>query len=50
VRVRDGELDDVGWSDRVTVAAAAQEGGPLRLPPRFAIARRLLDGWLAGDL
>ena len=50
VRVRDGELDDVGWFDRDTVAAAAQERGPLRLPPRFAIARRLLDGWLAGDL
>jgi NAD+ diphosphatase len=46
--VRDGELDAVGWFDRAEVAAAAEERGPLRLPPRLAIARRLLDGWLAG--
>jgi NAD+ diphosphatase len=47
--VRDGELDAVGWFDREAVATAVEERGPLRLPPRLAIARRLLDGWLAGD-
>ena len=35
------------WFDRADVAAAAEEReGVLGLPPRFAIARRLLDTWL----
>ena len=46
-RVLDGELEDVRWFDRETVRAAAGEEGPLRLPPPLAIARRLLEGWLA---
>ena len=56
-RVRDGELEDVRWFARAEVAAAAalDDGGwdapaaaaPLLLPPPLAIARRLLDGWLA---
>ena len=54
----DGELEDVRWFTRAEVAAAAAlpasatwEDGPagtsLLLPPPLAIARRLLDGWLA---
>jgi NAD+ diphosphatase len=45
---RDDELEDARWFTRAEVAAAAAGEGPLRLPPRLAIARRLLDGWLAG--
>jgi NAD+ diphosphatase len=61
--VQDGELDDVRWftRDQVRAAAAAERDGDdpwergdaaaeLLLPPRVAIARRLLDGWLAGEL
>lgn len=57
--VRDGELEDVRWFTREEVAAAAAldasatweaapAGAALLLPPPLAIARRLLDGWLAG--
>ena len=43
----DEELQDVRWFDRADVAAAAEEReGVLGLPPRFAIARRLLETWL----
>lgn len=53
----DAELEDVRWFEREQVAEAAtrdddwSEGGPdvgLQLPPRTAIARRLIEGWLAG--
>lgn len=55
----DDELQDVRWFDRGEVAAAvevsgsawdapeASEGAGLMLPPRSAIARRLIEGWLA---
>ncbi len=38
--------DDEGWGDR---APAREEAlaAPLRLPPRLAIARRLIEGWLS---
>jgi len=42
-RVADRELEDVAWFTRDEIVA----GRPL-LPPRFTIARRLIDGWLAG--
>lgn len=57
-RVIDDELQDVRWFERAEIEAAAQApdkddwgtpgepGGPLRLPPALAIARRLIDGWL----
>jgi NAD+ diphosphatase len=57
--VRDDELQDVRWFERAEIEAAAVEpdkddwgtpgdpGGPLRLPPSLAIARRLIDAWLA---
>jgi hypothetical protein len=30
------------------VQAAVEERGELKLPPRLAIARRLIEHWLAG--
>ena len=57
-RVLDQELQDVRWFERAEIEAAAREpdrddwgtagdpGGPLRLPPSLAIARRLIDDWL----
>jgi NAD+ diphosphatase len=60
-RPEEGELEDARWFSRDEVARAAADdaggwggGGPeppadaLLLPPRIAIARRLVDGWLAG--
>jgi NAD+ diphosphatase len=48
-RANDAELEDVRWFDRAEVAAMARgEGGGLHLPPREAIARRLIDEWLEG--
>jgi NAD+ diphosphatase len=55
----DEELQDARWFDRAEIAAAAAEdsdsdwgtpgdpGGELKLPPRLAIARRLVEDWLA---
>jgi NAD+ diphosphatase len=58
----DAELEDVRWFSREQVAAAARAdvpweltgppapapgSGGLLLPPRLAVARHLLDGWLA---
>jgi NAD+ diphosphatase len=53
---RDPELQDVRWFSREEVAAAAARdlewegespaGAELQLPPRTAIARRLIEGWL----
>ncbi len=43
----DGELDDARWFTRTELLDAAAERGALRLPPALAIARRLIDGWLA---
>jgi NAD+ diphosphatase len=51
----DTELEDAGWFTREEVAAAAVDdsweaagdgGEGLLLPPRSAIARRLIEGWL----
>jgi NAD+ diphosphatase len=45
---QEDEIEDVRWFSREEVAAAASwDGeGDLLLPPRHAIARRLIDGWL----
>ena len=45
-RRADEELDDVRWFDRTEIALALEGRGPLGMPPRFAIARRLLDWWV----
>ena len=44
----DEELEDVRWFARADVAAAleARDDGPLGVPPRFAIARRLMEQWV----
>ena len=43
------ELEDARWFSREEVAAALAdpESGPFRPPPRFAIARTLMEHWLA---
>jgi NAD+ diphosphatase len=43
------ELEDARWFSREEVAAAVRdpETGPFQPPPRFAIARTLLERWLA---
>lgn len=44
----DEELEAVGWFTRAQLEEASQaERGGLLLPPPLAIARRLIDGWLA---
>ena len=45
--IGDEELEDVRWFSRRAVEDAVGGRGPLRLPPPLAIARRLIDGWLA---
>ena len=55
-RVDADELQDVRWFEREDVRMAAraddaweasgQPGGELLLPPRSAIARRLIEGWV----
>lgn len=47
--VADAELEAVRWFTREEIAAAADgtPDAPLLLPPSVAIARHLLDGWLA---
>jgi NAD+ diphosphatase len=52
----EADIDDVRWFDRSDVAAAAADDAagwgsdstdaPLLLPPRLAIARRLIERWL----
>lgn len=46
--VRDEELEDTRWFSRPELESAVAGRGPLGVPPRMAIARRLIDGWLAG--
>jgi NAD+ diphosphatase len=43
----DGELEDARWFTRAELSDAAAGHGPMLLPPPLAIARRLIDGWLA---
>lgn len=47
--VADAELEAVRWftRDEIAAAAAGEPGAPLLLPPSVAIARHLLDRWLA---
>jgi NAD+ diphosphatase len=39
------EILDAAWYTRDEVRALA-EGGPVRIPPRFSISRRLIDDWI----
>jgi len=42
------ELDDARWFERAELEAAAAGRGEIGVPPPLAIARRLIDHWLAG--
>jgi NAD+ diphosphatase len=44
----DDELAEVRWFEREEVERAARGEGDLALAPPYSIARRLIDGWLAG--
>jgi NAD+ diphosphatase len=48
-RVADAELEAVRWftRDEIAAAAAGDPAAPLLMPPSIAIARHLLDRWLA---
>lgn len=48
-RPDDDELAEVRWFEREEIERAARGEGPLLLAPPYAIARRLIDAWLAGD-
>jgi NAD+ diphosphatase len=43
----DGELDDVRWFTREELLSAVRGETEFHLPPPLAIARQLLDEWLA---
>jgi NAD+ diphosphatase len=43
----DGELEEVRWVARDELARAVAGEGELKVPPPLAIARRLMDRWLA---
>jgi NAD+ diphosphatase len=43
----DDELAEVRWFDRTEIEAAARGESELMLAPRYSIARRLIDAWLA---
>jgi len=47
-RRQEDEIEDVRWFGRDEVAAAVAGDGGLGLPDRYAIARRLIEAWLAG--
>jgi len=45
IELIDGELEDARWFTRPEVGQALEKTGPLRLPPGFSIARRLIEDW-----
>lgn len=45
IELIDGELADARWFDHGEVEDALNRTGPLRLPPRISIARRLIEHW-----
>lgn len=48
IRIDRHELEDAFWASRAEVAAALAGQGRFSLPPRLAIARVLIEAWLAG--
>jgi NAD+ diphosphatase len=46
IQLQDNELEDARWFAREEVLAAKRKQGALRLPPKFSIARRLIEDWL----
>lgn len=49
IELVDGELEDARWFERAEVGRALDKAGPLRLPPRFSIAHRLIEDWFDHD-
>lgn len=49
IKLVDGELEDAQWFTRPDVGRALEKTGPLRLPPGFSIARRLIEDWYRDD-
>jgi NAD+ diphosphatase len=45
--IGDGELEDVRWFDRDELVEIARDDKEIQLPPPLAIARQLIDEWLA---
>jgi NAD+ diphosphatase len=45
----DHELESVRWFTRADLHRAAAGDGDFQIPPPLAIARRLMDGWLARE-
>jgi NAD+ diphosphatase len=45
-RRQEDEIEDVRWFGRAEVADAIAGRGQLGLPDAYAIARRLIEGWL----
>lgn len=45
IELLDGELEDARWFSRHEVGQALDGTGPLRLPPKISIARRLIEDW-----
>jgi len=43
-----GQVADAAWADPAWDAATPDDGAGLLLPPRAAIARRLIERWLSG--
>ncbi len=48
IHTLDDELEDARWFSREQVSDAIAKRGPLRLPPRISIARRLIEDWHDG--
>mgnify|MGYP005836211317 CR=1 FL=1 len=48
IRIDRHELEDAFWASRAEVAAVLAGQGRFSLPPRLAIARMLIEAWLAG--
>jgi NAD+ diphosphatase len=46
-RRQEDEIEDVRWFSRAEVEAGVAGDGDLGLPDRYAIARRLIEAWLA---
>ncbi len=48
IRIDPHELEDAFWATRAEVAAALAGAGRFSLPPPLAIARHLIEAWMAG--
>jgi NAD+ diphosphatase len=49
IELLDGELEHARWFHRRDIEQAMNKTGPLRLPSRISIARRLIEDWYRDD-